>query len=66
MAETATIKTAEATRTNLFIEPDLWRALKIRAIEEHMTATHLLNRIIEDYLMQHTVKAKPKTTKKGA
>lgn len=53
-----TTKTA-ATRTNLFIDPSLWRALRMRALEEDTTATDLLNRIIAAYLGQKAPAAHP-------
>ncbi len=62
------METSKAQRTNLFIDPDLWRRLRVRAIEEGMTATNLLNRIIDEYLTRHPTPTKPsrtKTTKKG-
>jgi hypothetical protein len=40
----------EKQRTNLFIDPELWRALRVRALEEGMSATALLNRVIAAYL----------------
>jgi hypothetical protein len=47
-------------RTNLFIEPELWRALRVRAIEEGTTATGLLNRLIAAYLGQKPAAQPPK------
>jgi len=42
---------ANATqKTNLFVEPELWRALRMRALEEGTTATELLNRAIAKFL----------------
>lgn len=55
---------AGTTRTNLFIDPDLWRALRVRAIEDGTTATDLLNHIIAAYLAAPRPKSKP--AKKGA
>ncbi len=52
---------AHTRKTNLHIAPELWRALKIRAIEEGITATEALNRAIADYLK----KPMPKAPKKG-
>jgi hypothetical protein len=37
-------------RTNLFINADLWRALRVRALEEGTTATELLNQAIAEFL----------------
>lgn len=39
-------------KTNLFLDPALWRALRMRALEEDTTATDLLNRIIAAYVGQ--------------
>jgi len=44
------MKSAPTKKTNLHIDPNLWRALRVRAIEEGVTATALLNRIIAEYL----------------
>jgi hypothetical protein len=42
---------AEPTqKTNLFVDPELWRALRVRALEEGTTATELLNRAIAEFL----------------
>jgi hypothetical protein len=46
-------------RVNLFINPELWRALRMRALEEDTTATDLLNRIIAAYLGQKLQAAQP-------
>lgn len=54
--------TTPTKKTNLHIDPDLWRGLRVRAIEEGVTATSLLNRIIAEYLK----KPQGKTAKKGA
>ena len=59
----------ETRRVNLFIDPSLWRALRMRALEEDTTATNLLNRIIAAYLGQKAPAAHPpkkQTAKKGA
>jgi hypothetical protein len=37
-------------RTNLFIDEDLWRGLRVRAIEEGTTATAIINKLIAGYL----------------
>ncbi len=52
---------SRTTRTNLFIDVDLWRALRMRALQEGVSATDLLNRAIADYLK----KPMPKASKKG-
>jgi hypothetical protein len=49
----------QTKRVNLFINPDLWRALRMRALEEDTTATDLLNRIIAAYLGQKAPAAQP-------
>ncbi len=59
MAEKAKTTKAGATRTNLFVDPELWRTLRIRALEEGTTATDLLNRVIADYLGQKAPMARP-------
>ena len=42
---------AEPTqKTNLFVDPELWRALRVRALEQGTTATELLNRAIAEFL----------------
>jgi hypothetical protein len=41
---------ADTTRVNLFIAPALWKALRVRAIEQGTTATALLNHLIAEYL----------------
>jgi len=42
---------AEPTqKTNLFVDPELWRALRVRALEEGTTATELLNRALAEFL----------------
>jgi hypothetical protein len=55
-----------ATRTNLFIDPELWKALRMRALEEDTTATDLLNRIIAAYVGQQAaaVSKKPAAQKR--
>jgi hypothetical protein len=41
----------DATRkTNLFVDRELWRALRVRALEEGVTATELLNRALAEFL----------------
>jgi hypothetical protein len=39
----------EMHKVNLFIEPDLWRLVKIRAAERDLTATMVLNEILREY-----------------
>jgi len=51
MPKGARITKANTMRTNLFIEPDLWRALRMQALEEGTTATDLLNHIIAMYVI---------------
>ncbi len=41
---------AHTKKTNLHVDPALWRALRVRAAEEDTTATELLNRAIAAYL----------------
>jgi len=42
---------AEPTqKTNLFVDPELWRALRVRALQQGTTATELLNRAIAEFL----------------
>jgi hypothetical protein len=61
------MKTSQGQRTNLFIDPALWRALRVRAIEEGTTATNLLNRIIDEYLLRHPSATRtPRTAKQAA
>jgi len=43
---------SRVTRTNLFIDADLWRTFRMRALQEGVSATDLLNRIIAAYLGQ--------------
>jgi hypothetical protein len=50
-------------KTNLFLDPTLWRALRMRALEENTTATDLLNRIIAAYVGQK-MPAKKSTAQK--
>jgi hypothetical protein len=50
------------TRTNLFIDAALWRAFRMRALQESVSATDLLNRLIAEYLK----KPLPRSVKKGA
>lgn len=58
---------AEPTqKTNLFVDPALWRALRVRALEEDTTVTELLNRAIAEFLGRtagHTGRRSP--AKKG-
>ena len=54
-------------RTNLHLDPALWRGLRVRAIEEGTTATDLINRVIGAYLAAPSQKpGRSKTAKKGA
>ncbi len=39
----------EMHKVNLFIEPGLWRLVKIRAAERDVTATAILNEAIRAY-----------------
>jgi hypothetical protein len=57
----------ETTRqkTNLFVDPDLWRALRVRALEEGMTTTDLLNRIIAAYVGRKAPATQKRTTQKA-
>jgi hypothetical protein len=50
---------SRTTRTNLFIDAELWRALRMRALQEGVSATDLLNRIIAAYLGQKAPAAHP-------
>jgi hypothetical protein len=59
MVEKERTTKAGAARTNLFVEPELWRALRMRALEEGTTATDLLNRAIAAYLGQKAPAAQP-------
>ena len=59
---------ADATqKTNLFVDPELWRALRVRALEEGTTATELLNRAIAEFLGRKAPQTgrRSTTTKKG-
>jgi hypothetical protein len=66
MAEHERTTKGSATRTNLFIDPELWRALRIRALEEGTTATDLLNRIIAAYVGQKPAAPASKKQKRRA
>jgi hypothetical protein len=49
---------AEPTqKTNLFVDPELWRALRMRALEQGTTATELLNRAIAEFLGRKAAQA---------
>lgn len=63
MKEAPRMTKASATRTNLFLDPALWKALRVRALEESTTATELINRLIAAYLK----KPQPRSSRrKGA
>jgi hypothetical protein len=47
-------------RTNLFIDGELWRRLRVRAAEESTTATALLSQAVAEFLER-----KPSTAKRG-
>jgi hypothetical protein len=51
---------ASTKKTNLHVDPRLWRALRMRAYEEGITATTALNRAIAAYLERSSGKGKPK------
>lgn len=53
---------ASTRKTNLHVDPELWKALRMRALEEGTSATDLLNRIIAAYVGQPAPK-KPSTRK---
>jgi hypothetical protein len=52
-------------RTNLFINADLWRALRVRALEEGTTATELLNQAIAEFLGRKAPATQKRTTQKA-
>jgi hypothetical protein len=59
---------AEPTqKTNLFVYPTLWRALRVRALQEGTTATELLNRAIAEFLGRTAGQTarRPTSSKKG-
>ena len=51
---------ASTKKTNLHVDPELWRALRMRALEEGTSATNLLNRAIAEYLKRPRGKGKSK------
>ena len=52
-------------KVNLFVEPELWRLVKIRAAETNVTATAVLNEALRRYFEASTERA-GKRSQKGA
>ncbi len=51
-------------KANIFVEPDLWRAVKIRAAERGVTATAILNEALRAYFAGPAARVRRKA--KGA
>ncbi len=51
-------------KANVFVEPELWRAVKIRAAERGVTATAILNEALRMYFEAPAERARRKA--KGA
>jgi hypothetical protein len=43
-------KVAAKARTSLYLDPALYKALRIAAIEEELPATQLIERLVREYL----------------
>jgi hypothetical protein len=52
-------------KVNLFIEPELWRLVKIRAAETNLTATAVLNEALRRYFEAPAERA-DKRSRKGS
>jgi hypothetical protein len=52
-------------KVNLFIEPELWRLVRIRAAETNSTATKVLNDVLRRYFEVPAERA-DKRSRKGA
>ena len=50
-------------KVNLFVEPDLWRLVKIRAAETGVTATAVLNEALRRYFEAPTERAATRSRK---
>ena len=52
-------------KVNLFVEPDLWRLVKIRAAETGVTATAVLNDALRRYFKEPPERAGKRMPKEG-